>query len=72
LPAGCETRSSGLPCSTMAWPTTALVPVLMLMGVVGKVIFGVILAICIVVAARARLKQMNVRAEEFRRSGPED
>ena len=49
-----------------------VMPVLMLMGVVGKVIFGVILAICIVVAARARLKQMNVRAEEFRRSGPED
>jgi membrane protein implicated in regulation of membrane protease activity len=47
-------------------------PILALLGIVGQIIFGVILSVCIVLAVRRRLKQMNVRAEEFWRSGPDD
>ena len=47
-------------------------PVLILIGVVGQIILGGIVIGCIAFSVKMRLKQMNVRAEEFWRSGPGD
>ncbi|HET9866562.1 MAG TPA: hypothetical protein VFQ06_04670 [Nitrospira sp.] len=47
-------------------------PILLLLGIVGQVILGVVLFVCIVMSLRLRLKQLDVRAEEFRRAGPDD
>lgn len=47
-------------------------PALILLGVVGQIIYAVILVSCVAIAVRARLKKLNGRAEEFWRSGPED
>lgn len=47
-------------------------PLLILLGTVGQIIYGAIIVVGIVLGVRLRLKQLNVRAEEFWRSGPED
>jgi hypothetical protein len=52
--------------------TFVVTPLLILLGVVGQVILGIILVTCIVLSLRVRLKQVDARAEEFRRSGPDE
>ena len=52
--------------------TFVVTPLLILLGVAGQIIFGAILVACVTLAMRARLKQIDVRAEELRRSAPED
>lgn len=52
--------------------TFVIFPIALLLGIVGQVIFGAIVVVAIVLAMLARLRQMNVRAEEFRRAGPDD
>jgi Na+/melibiose symporter-like transporter len=47
-------------------------PLLLLIGIAGQIILGVVIVSCIALSLRIRVKQMNVRAEEFWRSGPED
>jgi hypothetical protein len=47
-------------------------PIALLLGVVGQVIFGAIVVAAIVLGMHARLKHMNVRAEELKRAGPDD
>jgi hypothetical protein len=47
-------------------------PLLILLGVAGQIIFGVILVFCIGLGVRNRTRQIDVLAEELRRSGPED
>jgi hypothetical protein len=47
-------------------------PVLLLIGIVGQVILGIVLFLAIAMSLRLRLKQMDVLAEEFRRSGPDE
>lgn len=47
-------------------------PLLMLLGIVGQIVLGIVVVAGIGLSAYIRLKQMNVRAEEFWRSGPDD
>ncbi|HST69906.1 MAG TPA: hypothetical protein VLI94_09635 [Solirubrobacterales bacterium] len=47
-------------------------PILLLIGIVGQVVLGAVLFVSIAFGLHLRLKQWNVRAEEFRRSGPDD
>jgi hypothetical protein len=49
-----------------------ITPILLLIGIVGQIILGVVIFLCIGLSWRLRLKQMNGRAEEFWRSGPDD
>lgn len=50
--------------------TCLVTPALMLIGTVGHIILGAMVAVCLVVGANARLKRLD--AEEFWRSGPDD
>lgn len=47
-------------------------PLLILIGTVGQILYGVILVSCIALGLRARLRRLNGRTEEFWHSGPED
>jgi Na+/melibiose symporter-like transporter len=49
-----------------------ITPILLLIGIVGQIILGIVVFLCIGLSLRLRLKQMNVRADEFHRSGPDD
>ncbi len=49
-----------------------ITPLLMLTGIVGQIIIGIAVIFGIALSLWARLRQMNERAEEFWRSGPED
>lgn len=62
-------RKVWIAATVMAFVIT---PLLMLIGIGGQVILGVLVVGGIALSVRLRLKQMNVRAEEFWRSGPKD
>jgi phosphatidylserine synthase len=47
-------------------------PILLLIGIVGQIILGIVILVCIVLSLRLRLKHFEMRGEEFRRSDPDD
>lgn len=60
-----------------AWIAAAVLafvvtPLLLLIGIVGQIILGIVVVLCIALSVRARVRQTNAQAEEFWRSGPED
>lgn len=65
------------PPSKEVWIAAAIMafvvtPLLLLIGVVGQVILVFAVVAGIILSLRLRVKQMNTRAEEFWRSGPDD
>jgi len=50
--------------------TFVVAPILILLGAAGLIVYGIIIVVCVVLGANARLK--NIGAEEFWKSRPKD
>jgi hypothetical protein len=50
--------------------TFVVLPIVILLGPVGQVVYGAIVAVCLLLGANARLR--NIGAEEFWKSRPKD
>ena len=52
--------------------TFVIFPLALFLGMVGAVIYGGVIVVAILFSMRLRIKQVDARAEELRRAGPED